>query len=179
VFLDGYTDPNNFTSTFQWPGLSITDHYAEFRDRADAYRALAVRFVLVRAGESLDPVLLRWAPSLPADNVLLRPGESIETVLPAGTAAQGLVGSIFVMIGILGDASTGALLVEARTADGCRGGTGSISLAAGNRPLTLRLDAPFLCSRTRSCGFGSPTPAARPRWWFGATPGRPGRCAQA
>ena len=143
VSLDGYTDPNNFTGTFQWPGLSITDHYAEFRDRADAYRALAVRFVLVRAGESLDPVLLRWAPSLPADNVLLRPGESIETVLPAGTAAQGLVSSISVMIGILGDASTGALLVEARTADGCRGGTGSISLAAGNRPLTLRLDAPL------------------------------------
>ena len=148
--LDALTDPNTFSGSFQWPGLPLADHLAEFSTRLPAYRDLAVRFVLMPAGRSLGPSLLRLPPGPATDPLALAPGESSQMTLPEDLITPGAVESVSVTIGTYGGAADGKLSIRICTVNGCRTGNSSLVSAADNKPLEMQLNAPLAIFKEQS-----------------------------
>jgi hypothetical protein len=141
--LDPASDRNAFTGVFQWPGLPMSDHIAQLRTHLRAYEELAVKYVLVPAGQDLAPTARTPTATQGAEAFGLDPGARMDVTVPAATFTPGLIESVAVEIGTFLGAANGHLEVTACAGAACRDGTADIAAAADNRPLELRLNAPL------------------------------------
>jgi hypothetical protein len=142
--LDPWTNPNEFSGINQFPGWRpLPVHMLAFRSFLPAYRALALRYVLVPASEHFAPALRTPVSAEATDVVELAPGASLEATFPGASLVPGSIETVSVLIGTFQSTSNGALSLTACAGDVCQSGTSDLASATDNVPVELRLNGPL------------------------------------